>query len=349
MDNAAYVSLSRDASFVHQALELRVPRRELCEAFPDFSLRTIERAISYLKARGYKEAVTAERPSAGTSSQESAPVEFLDKNVSKFNWREAMDAVQHMQAVKSAASESQDAARIRIGTDRPITLLPISDWHFGSFGTDYDAVRRWTDWILETPDLYLALVGDMTQMAIKLRNVLEISDNALTPDLQMRFLESWLGDVVHKVVFATWDNHSVMREEQVTGLSQYKNILSSKVVYHNGIGHPDLIVGEETYRIAVSHKFRGSSLLNPLHGPMRYMRHEAPDREICIQGDLHKPAVAQYPEGGSLRVAINCGTLQTNSGYAKRFFSLRTCPAFPGVVLHPNTHSMDLRWVQLTS
>jgi len=59
-------------------------------------------------------------------------------------------------------------------------------------------------------------------------------------------------------------------------------------------------------------------MLNPTHAPMRYLRMEAHDRDIAMQGDYHVPGIQRYCEGGSDKLAVVCGTLQTNSGYGKR-------------------------------
>lgn len=276
---------------------------------------------------------------------QSSPHFLSDKKVSSISsWRELTGLIQQMQVTKMAASYSQDRATIVFDVDRPIFVLPISDAHLGSWATDYDAFARTTEEILATPDLYIAVLGDMEQMSIKLRNVLEISDNALPPEMQSLILDLWVEEVADKILFATWDNHSVMREEAMTGRSHYKKLMSRRVIYHNGIGHVDITVGGETYKIAASHFFRGKSIDNPVHGIMRYMRREGQDREIGIAGDSHVPGIAKYVDGPTIRLAVNSGSFQTNSGYAKRFFSLATHAVMPGFTLDPEDHSFTPYW-----
>jgi hypothetical protein len=159
----------------------------------------------------------------------------------------------------------------------------------------------------------------------------------------MRFLESWLLDIKHKVIASTWDNHSVMREENASGFSQYSNIFSKHVIYHDNIGHIDISVRDQTYKVAAAHFFRGRTMLNPVHGQMRYMRMTSNDREICIAGDSHVPGIMDYEEGGAKRVAINCGSIQ-NGGYGKRFFSLLNSPVFPCFKLSGEKHDVTSFW-----
>jgi hypothetical protein len=260
-----------------------------------------------------------------------------DKAESDFSWREMTRLMRDAQEIAKRASGSQDRAHFHIETNRPAAVIFLSDWHFGSWGTDYTTFERVTDLILENK-LWMAVLGDMIQMSIKLRNVLEISDNLLPPRLQHRGIASWLEEVESQVLWSTWDNHAVMREEAASGFSQYAELFREKVVYHSGIGHVDLAVGNETYRIATSHRFRGNSYLNPTHGQMRYGRMEGQDREIIVAGDSHTPAVTHYADGGTPKLAINCGTLQTDSGYAKRHFAMNTLDWMPVVEFSPDPH-----------
>lgn len=268
-----------------------------------------------------------------------------DKKTGELNWREWVPAINNLQKLKSKSSFTQDRAFIELGNGkRPAVLVPFSDQHMGAWSTSHELLQRITDEILETEDVYVALVGDYGQYAIKLRGVLEVADNLLPPEQQTQFIESWFNEIWPKVAFATWDNHGVERQEKQAGESSVKKILSRKVVYFNGIGHVDIKVGNQIYFGAVSHRFRGTSMLNPVHAAMRYMRHEGIDREFAMQGDTHRPGMAKYTDGERTRVAINCGSIQINSGYGKRWFSLTTHPAYPVIVFHPDRHEMTPFW-----
>lgn len=269
---------------------------------------------------------------------------YSDKKIANFHWRDVIPVMQQFQKIAKNASGSQDHANWKIQTDNEICVVVIGDLQLGSWGTDYNLFLEVTREIIETPNLYVILVGDLLQMAIKMRNVLEVKDDLLPPKFQMMFLGSWLKDIKHKVIASTWDNHSVMREEAVTGYSQYAEIFKRHTIYHNGIGHLDITVGDIVYKWAITHFFRGKSILNKTHAPSRYMRHEAQDRDIAAQGDYHDPGMQKYCESGREKISIVCGSIQTNSGYAKRFFSLTTAPVYPCIVLNPKEKVMTPYW-----
>lgn len=272
---------------------------------------------------------------------QEAPHAQDTKKVGSFKWREAIAAVETMQTLKKKMSSSQDYAEIRLGDGkRPQILMGFGDQHIGAYGANHTEFAKLTDEILVTPNLHIALMGDFMEMAIRLRGVLEVTSQVLTPEMQEAFLEDWLDEIKHKVAFAVWDNHAIIRQESQSGTSAVKQILARRVIYHNGIGHQDIHVGNQVYRCAASHKFRGGSMFNRMHAQGRYVRQEANDRELVIQGDIHTPGYTYTQDGGLDRVYITSGTLHENSGYAKRFFSLKTAPYYPCVVLHHDAHLM---------
>ena len=270
---------------------------------------------------------------------------IADKKEGVFNWRDANKTIKEMQTLSHNASHSQDFARIELDGSAPAFVLFLSDAHIGDYASDHDLFERVTDEILSTPNLYVGLLGDMANMAINLRGVAEVTGGSLlTPELQVEYFTSWLDEVAHKVLFATWDNHAIEREEKGSGISAFRSIQSKRVVYHNGIGHPDVVIGDQTYRFAVSHRFRGSSIENPCHAPMRYLRREGHDRELAAMGDYHQAGIVKFNHGPTTKVAVNCGAFQTRRSYARRHFSLFTSTAMPGVVLHPDRHEITPYW-----
>ena len=254
------------------------------------------------------------------------------------DWREMVAGLLEPDPIRERNRTSHDYAKLSIAADEPIGLVALSDLHIGSWGTDYEQLLAITDEILSTPNLYIFLLGDIMQLSVKLRSVAEVMDNRLSPEAQYVFAESYLAEIAPRVVAATWGNHDD-REEQLMGTNRIGRIYAEKgIVFHGGIGHLDLTVGRETYKIAASHHFQGRSMYDPAWGAKRYIRMQAPDREIAMAGDSHVPGHSAYYVGDEFKVAINGGTIQTNSSYAKKYFSLKTIPAFPVVELWPDEH-----------
>lgn len=106
---------------------------------------------------------------------------------SKFDWREALEPLQALQNMFSDNGGNEHKPKIHIDSEKPIIIVNIADLHMGSWATDYELFKQVTDEIINTPNLYVCLNGDLLQMSIKLRGVLEVADNALPPRWQMYF------------------------------------------------------------------------------------------------------------------------------------------------------------------
>lgn len=267
-----------------------------------------------------------------------------DKEEKSIDWRNMFSSAEIFKKSIKQHSKSQEEAVWSVKTNKPICIVVLSDTHIGSWGTDHEMVKTIIDEIVNTPNLYVILAGDLTQMAIKMRSVAEVSDNLLPPKWQYKVLESIMKEIKHKVIAATWENHAAEREEKQIGFSPTSMMLEDNVIYFSGIGHLTMIVGKQQYFVGVSHVFRGRSMYNGVHSQMRYMRMEAPFLDVCVAGDSHTPALMHFVEGGKEKVAINGGSTQINSSYAKRYFSLKTFPIFPCFTLDPKNHCINAFW-----
>lgn len=279
------------------------------------------------------------RQETADEPQEAPLIVHEDKKVGHFDWRESVPIIEQFQRLRSQSSWSQEHAKIVIGDGRnPIAIMFLSDMHIGAIGTDYRKFVELTDFIINTPNLFVAIVGDVVEMAIKLRSVAEVCAQILDPHMQVAFMESWIEEIKHKVVFCTWGNHESDRNEALAGTCPIKDVLARRAPYFSGIGHADVTVGSETYKFAVSHKFQGVTQLDATAGCKKYLRQEYPEGEIAVQGDCHRSGISLYNEGGKRRIAITSGTLNIKSGFAQRYFSLKTSTAFPVVQLWHDRH-----------
>jgi hypothetical protein len=263
-----------------------------------------------------------------------------NKKKPEATWRDWTEHSERAQELYAKAKSTQTFAEIKVGDGkRPVCILPVSDLHLGARGVDYKIFRKMTEEIVETPDLYVALVGDLVEFAIKLRSVAEVMAQTCGPDKQVQWLESWLDEIKHKTILSTWCNHAVEREEKQAGVSAIKALLAERFVMFDGIGHADISVGKEVYKFAFSHKFRGSSYLNAPHAGQRYMRFQGIDREIAVMGDIHQPAYNLYWDGPQKRISLVAGTLNVGSLYAQRYFSIFTQAVYPCIELSHKQHA----------
>jgi hypothetical protein len=263
------------------------------------------------------------------------------------SWREWNEPIKAMQALRKRAKGSlqgEDAA-ITMATDAPVAFVVLGDSHIGAWSTDHELWERITDEILGIPNLYVALVGDMAHAAIKLRGVTEVEDNLLPIGMQAEYTCSWLLEMQDRILFATWGNHEVERAEAQAGLNPFGDLYKKNARhYFNGIGHLTLRINAIDYKIAASHHYMGRSIYNPCHGAQRYLERVGIDRDLAVAGDSHVPGVLKFTHGPMTKLAINCGSAQTMSGYAQRYFSLVTHPVYPVVVLDHERKDFWAHW-----
>jgi len=262
-----------------------------------------------------------------------------DKKIGVFDWREWSELLIKRQGLHEKASWSQDLATVKIQTPyRFIVYKPMADMHIGDMGTSYTDLLDFTDKVLNIPYLYLSLSGDETDNFVSFKNQLAVLQQILSPDEQDRFLESWLTEISDRILFAGWGNHTSDFEEKVSGKNAVKKILSRNVVYFNGIGVCNILINEQKYKVASTHKTRFNSAFNKTHGLKQLARRDIPDADIYVSAHTHDPDFEWSPERGLEQWFIVFGSIKANDGYAKRYFSYFSARKDPAVVLDTLHH-----------
>jgi hypothetical protein len=263
-------------------------------------------------------------------------VEHLDKKNGSFDWREWTDELSDIQKLHEKASFSQDVATIKIDTKyKSLIILPLADLHIGSISTNYEAFRNFTDFILKHDNVYVMLVGDLTDNFGTFKNALAVLQQIISPEKQEQFIESWLDEIAHKILVTGWDNHSSF-DEKFTGKNSIKKLLSRNFVYFNGIGVANISLNGVNYKLAMTHRTRGFSSFNKTHGLKRLAREDIPDADIYVSAHVHTPAMETTGERGLIQTFIVTGSIK-NDGYAKRYFSYNHYEYFPCFVISSET------------
>lgn len=279
---------------------------------------TVERAVRYAKA-------------------EQMPPKLLNKKVPSFDWREWTEHLKERQELSEKASASQMSAKVSVETPfRYIVFKPLADLHLGSLGVNFDRFVEVTDDLLACPYLYFALLGDEQDNFVSFKNQLPMLKQILSPTEQDAFLESWLNEVQHKMLFATWGNHGAF-EEKVSGRNTAKRILSKNVVYFNGIGVCDLKINDQEYQIVATHTTRFNSSFNKTHGLKQLARRDLPSADVYLAGHIHDPAYEVSFERGKDQVFMVLGSLKEHDSHSQRYFSYFSATRDGAIVFDSST------------
>jgi hypothetical protein len=260
--------------------------------------------------------------------------QYEEKKTGTVEWRELFEHADRANALKAKASGNNTFLSLDKGRDGILHFICLGDLHPFAGGTNHKALETLTDRILSNPSLNVVLLGDLLEMAINMRNVSEVTGQSVGPALQLKALESWLDEIKDRILFSTHDNHNSERFEKAAGVDFYGWIMSKVCPFFDGIGVAKIKVGSQEYKVGATHKMRGRSMLNPTHGQQRFMRFDDQSLDVMLAGDSHQYGISHYADGDHQRLAVNCGTANTNSAYAKRYFSLYSMPVFPVVTLY---------------
>ena len=278
--------------------------------------------------------------------EEGAEIVYLDKKVKEDgDWRAWLAHMKEHQVLSKKNENSQDEAEVRIfpGKNGKAGVCISADWHLGSLFTDYDLLQKNLELILNTPYIYQITVGDIVHNFRKFKSLLCVHTQIASPKEQGAILSMILKEFMEKKkwICATWGNHDVSMDEQLYGNSPIADLLSEILVYFNGKGRLNLLVGEQKYIIEMSHFYPGHSILNPNHSQGRQLRHYSPDADVIVQGHIHQPACQWYYYNGRRICLVQVGSGTTEDNYFKRFWTASQ-PGVPLVTFHADRHEVAL-------
>jgi hypothetical protein len=285
----------------------------------------------FLKEEGILEEVQA---GAAAKVQLWTGHQYEEKKEGTTDWRELFEHADRTNYIRGKASSNNTLLSLDRGHVEVLHFICLGDLHFFSGGTNHKAIATLTDRILSNPQLGIVLLGDVLENAINMRSAAEVQGQSGSSAIQLKCLESWLNEIKERLLFSTHDNHSSERFEKAAGVDFYGWIMAKVCPFFDGIGVAKIQVGSQEYKVGATHKMRGRSMLNPTHGQQRFMRFDDQSLDVMLAGDSHQYGISHYADGDHQRLAVNCGTANTNSAYAKRYFSLYSMPVFPVVTLY---------------
>lgn len=267
----------------------------------------------------------------------------MSKKVEKF--------LQSIQSIKSSIEEITPETfkcnvDVIIETEKPICLIFSSDVHFGSIFTDYDMLIEIWKTILTTPNTYLAINGDFIdnfELPVPKLLLAGINSQLIPPVLQRRFYIDYLESLVeeNKIIAMTLGNH-----EEFAGLEVYSQIYDRINIGLNRL-MVNMLVGDEEYKIALIHKSRFNSVLNPVHSSLRELHLNYPFVDVVVTSHTHIPSLQTYPypkneKGHEIVYLIKTGSLKNKDTYTYKFFNHYAVSQIstPAIVFYPNVKKM---------
>lgn len=252
--------------------------------------------------------------------------------------------IEHQQLVRSSeigAHEQSITLNLEY-PNLPALIWLATDMHYGSQNTNYELLMEHLQMLEETPNMFLVSNGDEVDNFNAMFFQSGMMENPLKPQLQtLAFMEKLQEiDDKGKLAGITFGNHNEFMEDSGYEWTQtFLRDIEAPVFPSGGLLHMN--IGQQTYDIAMTHRYWGHSKLNPTNANKRYLEHEYPDADIVFLGHYHQSEILHFDRGEKDRIAVMGGTYKQKDEWArKRGIGGRSGTPGYAVLLYPNERHM---------
>jgi len=227
----------------------------------------------------------------------------------------------------------------------PVVFVLMTDTHYGSIMTNTELLNEHLDIIRNTPNFFIVHNGDHTDnFNATGKWASGMMEDPLPPKVAARTWAKKLTDLdqLGKIGVLGFGNHDDFGSN--AGQDYHDTFLSGfrcPIFTSGGLLH--IIHGTEHYALAMSHKYWGTSKLNPTNACKRYLEHEEPTADLIFLGHTHQSEGLTFERGGKKIVAVIGGTYKDRDDWARKQ-GIAGRSGSPGwaVALYPNEHKMKL-------
>jgi len=202
----------------------------------------------------------------------------------------------------------------------PLMLDCMTDPHFGSSKSNIDLLVDHLDLVEETDNFTIITDGDdVDNFNATGKWASGMMEDPLPPQVQGR---AWVErmkklDDKGKIGVMGFGNHNDFGEQ--AGWDWYDTFLGGfKCPVFTSGGLLKVEYGNQTYQIALTHRYWGTSKLNPTNACKRYLEHEYPDADVVMLGHTHQSEGLHFERGGKDRIGLIGGTFKDKDTFARK-------------------------------
>ena len=254
---------------------------------------------------------------------------------------ELWGAIQHVQKYAQKLDNEVTNPVVNFShIDHPILLWFLADAHVGAMNAEYDALEKRVEYLATINHGYGISVGDTTDNFLPSRIPQGMFKQIIPPSLQRQLIEHQFIKLQGKWLAVVEGNHE-NRSADVDDF-HFSSQLARRLHCYN-MGHGGLLtlkLGEQSYEIAMRHKFNKNSYMNPTHAPMQMRRLNYPSADIAIVAHNHQAAITEVHEPTKNRVYIRPGSFKGPDSYSRSVGFIETPHCIPSVILYPEKRMM---------
>lgn len=176
--------------------------------------------------------------------------------------------------------------------DRPINIAFAGDLHMGGGFTNHKLIRNTIEFILDTDDMYVALVGDIIEGFLpNFRSAEAREQMPASVKAQINAYGSLVNELLSegKLLWASWGDHDGMWFEKAVGMNVVKHTIHDRVPYFSGRGLVTLNLGDQVYYVITNHREGSRSQWNRVHPSRRQFDKFFP-ADLMVTGHTHSPS-----------------------------------------------------------
>lgn len=271
---------------------------------------------------------------------------FQDKKESRVDYARITKHIQEAHALSKEMDVGQEEATVVVHPEYPnlpINFIWVTDVHYGNMSTQYDLLNRHLEIAEHTPNTYVIFGGDLIDGFSAAKHPVASLGDAISPQVQAqammtRVLEL---DQKNKVLGLAYGNHEGFVE--MAGLDFYQSFagdMTAPIFNKNGV--LNLVVGRETYRMGLWHKFWGLSKINVSNRGKRAIEYGGYSNiEIALLGDDHQASAEIFSKNGKRMLVIDGGTYKYDSTGPKWGLGHAGVPGYT-TFLWPQEHKFEV-------
>jgi hypothetical protein len=201
----------------------------------------------------------------------------------------------------------------------PIAIVFAADLHLGSSGVDYPRVFEEAQTVVDTPGMYLMLVGDLLDNFILPKLMQARYNSEVMIAQEWALVRKYLKLVAPKLLVSVRGNHERFTFV-LSGIDYFADVLretQGKAIYDTDDVSLKLKVGTATCALRLRHQWRGNSIYNDTHSIERAARM---DGGFAVGVGAHTHAsglVRTFNNHGLAGLAVLCGAYKRQDVYSR--------------------------------
>jgi hypothetical protein len=214
---------------------------------------------------------------------------YENKKEASVDYRGNLILAQRIQQAREAMRVDQRHATVTLELEHPALFCVLNDTHLFGLATDYEAFNRLLETIRKY-HIYVISVGDLgdyyNASLGKCSQAME--EQVFSPEEQANSISQMLRELDNEglLISHTDGNHEdFMRTGGITYSGTYLRDLKCPVM--SAGGYLTLYLGQQEYKIVLSHRYRGNSRKHPAAPAMTLMEDIWPSADISIVGHSH--------------------------------------------------------------